>query len=353
MAVLVPVPDQAGDVRTVVEATVALDDVDAALDRLQLLLTLGVVAAHVLGLLLIFAVTSFALRPLTRIVDVVRAIGRGEYAARARLPRGADEAGELGRAFDTMLGEVQSTVERRERNEQMTRQFAADASHELKSPLTVISGYVDVLLRGGADDPPERERALIAIQRESSRMSRLVSDLLTLAQLEAGSWPMRQERVDLTFLAGALTDETRQRVEDRRIICLAEPDLIVLADADSLTRAIRNLVDNALHHVPPGGSVILEVVEQGSTAVITISDDGDGIAAEHLRHVFDRFYRIDGARSRNGSSTGLGLAITRAIILAHGGTIDVSSTQGAGTAFTISLPLAGDAAEKRLALTRA
>ena len=208
ISVLMPVTNDAERVVGMVQVDASLDAVDDTLDRLLLLLVVGVVVAHVVGLGLIFAVTSWWLAPLGRIVDVCRAIARGEYGDRSRLPKGGDELGELGRAFDTMIQEVEATVGQREQSELLTRQFAADASHELKSPLTVIGGYVDVLMRGGAEDRQQLERALTGIQREADRMSRLINDLLALAQLEAGSRVMQQHEVRIAELLEEIRDES-------------------------------------------------------------------------------------------------------------------------------------------------
>jgi two-component system OmpR family sensor kinase len=247
-----------------------------------------------------------------------------------------------------MLDEIQETVARREQSEQMTRQFAADASHELKSPLTVISGYVDVLLRGGADDAAARERALIGIQREASRMTRLVSDLLALAQLEAGGLPMQREEIDLAVFVREVYGEARQRSENRRFVLDMHSDehAMVRADRDGLARAMRNLIDNAVRHTDEGGEITLGLRAEARSAVILVSDDGNGIEAAHLPHVFERFYRADPARSHDGAgSTGLGLAITRALVEAHGGEVGVASTAGQGAVFTIRLPLVAPAAQ--------
>jgi two-component system OmpR family sensor kinase len=298
------------------------------------------VVAHVVGLGLIFAATSWSLAPLGRIIDVCRAIGRGEYGDRSRLPKGGDELGELGRALDTMIQEVEATVDQRERSELLTRQFAADASHELKSPLTVISGYVDVLMRGGADDRQQLERALTGIQREADRMSRLVNDLLALAQLEAGSRVMERQEVRIAEVLQEIRDESGLRSAERRFALSLDGDARVSLDEDALRQAMRNLIENAVRHTAEGGSVEIALTSDASAAVIRVTDDGPGIDAQHLPHIFDRFYRGDPSRKRTGGEAGLGLAITRALIEANGGSIRAENPPGGGASFVIRLPLA-------------
>jgi two-component system OmpR family sensor kinase len=352
ISLLVPVRDGDGAVVGIAQVDSSLDSVDDTLDRLLLLLTIGVVAAHVVGLGLIFAATSWSLAPLGRIIDVCRAIGRGEYGERSRLPKGGDELGELGRAFDTMIQEVEATVGQRERSEVLTRQFAADASHELKSPLTVIGGYVDVLMRGGATDREQLDRALSGIQREVERMSRLVNDLLALAQLEAGSRVMQKHEVRLAEVLTQIRDEARLQSSAREFRLSLDGDARVSLDEDALRQAMRNLVENAVRYTADGGAITIELTSDASAAIVRVTDDGPGIEPRHLPHIFDRFYRGDPARKRTGGEAGLGLAITRALVEANGGSIRAENPTAGGASFIMRLPLA-DPAPAMLDMERA
>ncbi len=344
IAVLVPFVDDDGEVVAFAQAETSLDSVDASLDRLLVLLTIGVVVAHVVGLGLIFAATSWSLAPLGRIVDVCRSIAHGAYGDRSRLPRGGDELGELGRAFDAMIEQVQATVGQRERSEVLTRQFAADASHELKSPLTVIGGYVDVLMRGGAEDREQLDRALAGIQRETERMSHLINDLLALAQLEAGSRPMQRHEIRVADLLREIHEESRLRSASREFRLELDGDARVVLDEDALRQALRNLVDNAVRHTEEGGVIAIGLTSDAVAAVVRVTDSGSGIDPQHLPHIFERFYRGDPSRKRSSSEAGLGLAITRALIEANGGSIRAESPTGGGASFVIRLPLASAAA---------
>ena len=224
---------------------------------------------------------------------------------------------------------------------QAHRQFAADASHELRSPLTVLGGYVDVLARTDLDSAT-RARTLAAMRREIDRLTLLSSDLLLLTQLEAGGGRLAARRVDLGDLIEDIGAAARMMGPDQRIEVARNGPVPVVADPDRLTQALMNLVDNAVRHTPPGGEVRLSVERRDSLAVAEIRNDGAVIAPEDLDHVFDRFYRVtDGAASQNGHHAGLGLAIVKAIAEASGGRAAASS-DATGTSFSILLPAAAD-----------
>jgi len=232
---------------------------------------------------------------------------------------------------------VQTTLEARERSEALVRRFAADASHELKSPLTVVAGYLDVLRRGGSGDGDQLDRALEGMRKETDRMSRLVGDLVTLAHLEA-SGAARHDEIDLAPLVRELREEGQIRSAAHEFELQAPEVLLVRADVEGVRHAMRNLLDNAIRHTPPGGTITLGLKRNGSIASISIADTGEGIEPQHLPHVFNRFYRVDAARARSEGSAGLGLAITKAIAEANGGSVAVESEAGKGSVFTLRLP---------------
>jgi len=300
----------------------------------QLRLVTGIVAGVVLVLAAAaaWAITRRGLGPLDRITTTADRIAAGDLAARTSLWPGDDEVGRLARAFDGMADRVDATF-------QAHRQFAADASHELRSPLTVLGGYVDVLARTDLD-AESRARTLEAMRREIDRLTRLSSDLLLLTQLEAGGGRLAARRVDLGDLVEDIGAAARIMGPDRRIEVVRNGPVPVEADPDRLTQALMNLVDNAVRHTPPGGEVRLSVERRDSLAVAEVRNDGIAIAPEDLDHVFDRFYRVtDGVASQNGHHAGLGLAIVKAIAEASGGRAAASS-DAAGTSFTILLPTA-------------
>ena len=251
------------------------------------------------------------------------------------------------------------------------RQFIADASHELRTPLTSIRGYTDVLLRGAVQDPATATQVLGQVRREAERMSRLVNDLLTLARLDEGR-PLELQAVDLAALAGEAVDQARLLAGEREVTLRNEAGHArVLADPDRLKQVLLILLDNALKYgrQDAGGWVRVRVGRSERGVFVSVSDNGPGIAAEDLPHIFDRFYRAQRAALRRMTDayaaardsgapanpravaptqpsdsgrpegSGLGLPIALALTHAHGGTLTVESQPGAGTTFVLELPL--------------
>ncbi|MEZ4515355.1 MAG: ATP-binding protein [Chloroflexota bacterium] len=227
------------------------------------------------------------------------------------------------------------TLERLERLFRSQQRFLADVSHELRTPLTSMRGNMDIMQRMEQYD----EQSVVVIQEEMERMSRLLGDLLLLARADSGGLPIRHERVELDNL---LFDVYRQmdRMEKQVDLELAEVDQVVVSgDDDRLKQLILNLVDNAIKYTPPGGRVSLSLTKDAGWAHIQVTDTGVGIPPEDLAHIFDRFYRVDKARTRSMGGSGLGLAIAKWVAQAHGGNIQVTSTVGQGTTFTVTLPI--------------
>jgi signal transduction histidine kinase len=279
-----------------------------------------------------FTVTWMApklFRPLETIAAHARQISRADDLSR-RLPDTGrqDEIGDLTMALN-------QTLERLEMLFRTQQRFLADVSHELRTPLTTVRGNVDLMRRMGVAD----DSFLDDIQAELERMTRLVNDLLLLARADVGGLPIARKPVALDTL---LLDVFRQlSMLDRGVdIVLEEVDQVsVLGDADRLKQLILNLADNAVKYTVDGGAVRLGLSKTSSEAHIMISDTGIGIPESDLPHIFDRFYRVDKARTRSHGGSGLGLSIVKWIVDVHGGTIEVESEVGKGTTFYVTLPL--------------
>lgn len=343
--------------------------------RLALYIIMGL--AFVVGLLLGAPLVSVALRPLSRITQVAGRVASGDLSQRVRLNHRDDEIGQLGATFDEMVARIEAAFGARQRSEERMRQFIADASHELRTPLTSIRGYTDVLLRGAKDDPETTERVLLATRREAERMSRLVNDLLTLARLDTGR-PLEMKPIDLLALAGECVDQARILAGEREVLMRTDGRgrLMVMGDPDRLKQVVLVLLDNALKYgrQSPDGWARLSVGRQDGQAIVQVEDNGPGIAPDDLPHLFERFYRAErAARQRRmtgapasatpappegapaapkAEGSGLGLAIAQAIARAHGGALTVRSVVGAGTAFTLTLPLGPTAATTTTTMTR-
>ncbi len=305
------------------------EQVDDALNLLLIVLVGGgmgaIVASAVVGRLL----ASQALRPIDTITRTALAISRADDLDK-RIPQVGpqDEVGRLTTTFNIMLDRLERLFRGQQR-------FIADISHELRNPLTTIRGNVDLMRRMNCVDLP----SLDAIQVESERMTRMVGDLLMLAQADAGQ-PIRRERVELDTLMLQVYRQVRPLAAGIELVIGAEDQATILGDPDRIKQLLLNLVDNAIKYTPQGGQVTLGLQRVEGRAQLSVADTGIGIPAQDLPHIFERFYRVDKARSRAAGGTGLGLSIVQWIVQAHGGKIDVQSEMGKGTTFTVWLPLA-------------
>jgi len=312
----------------------SLGEMDAALERLRLFLIAGILLGLVAAIAGGALIADRALAPIDRIARTAQQITQAEdLGRRIARPGPQDEVGRLVTTFNAMLDRLETLFRAQQR-------FVADASHELRSPLTAIRGNVDLLRRGAAADPPAQAEALSAIDAETARMTRLVTDLLTLAQADAGV-PLAQEIVELDALLLDVYRQTRDQAPHLTVRLGHEDQAPVSGDPDRLRQLLLNLADNAVKYTPAGGTVTLSLWHEDRWVRVAVRDTGIGIAPEELPHVFERFYRADKSRSRAAGGTGLGLAIAQWIAQAHGGRIEVESTLGAGSTFTVWLPLAG------------
>jgi two-component system phosphate regulon sensor histidine kinase PhoR len=229
--------------------------------------------------------------------------------------------------------------------ERMRRDFVANVSHEFKTPLTAIQGFAETLLEGALEDTQNSRRFLEIIRDHAVRLSRVTSDLLKLSLIEAGRMELEKRAVVVSDLVQACVETVRLKAERKGVALSAESagDLPpLLADASRLREALLNLVDNAVQYTPSGGRVSLKAARVGDSLVIAVSDTGIGIPRAEQGKIFERFYRVDDARSREAGGTGLGLSITRHLVEAHGGRVELQSEVGRGSTFLLILPMVLD-----------
>ncbi|MEU7911798.1 sensor histidine kinase [Microbispora bryophytorum] len=284
------------------------------------------------------------LRPLRRIEETAAAIAGGDLSRRVpALASPRTEVGRLRAALNVMLGQLEAAFAERERAQARMRRFVADASHELRTPLFGIKGFAELHRMGGL---PDADLTLGRIENEAGRLVRLVEDLLLLARLDEGedALPMDFAPMDLRTLAADAHNDLRA-LDPGREVTLTGPDggppgaAPVHGDEARLRQMVSNLVGNAVAHTPPGTPVRIGVGPAGGGGVLVIADEGPGMPAEEATRVFDRFYRVDGSRSRTGAGgAGLGLAIVRSIVAAHGGRVELRTRPGEGAAFRVVLP---------------
>jgi two-component system OmpR family sensor kinase len=269
---------------------------------------------------LVMIVVRRGLRPLRQMAGTADAIASGDLTRRVPEERAGTEVGRLGSALNEMLGQIEAAFSEKSASEERLRQFVADASHELRTPLTSIRGYSELLRRGGFADEGSRNKALMRIEEEATRMGGLVEDLLLLAELDRGR-PLRHEPVDLHRISADVVGDSNAVPHDHSLLLVPGPPVVVMGDAERLAQVAHNLVRNALAHTPAGTTVRVSTGVSGRMGCVEVADDGPGIPPGEADRVFDRFYQTD--RSRSGGGAGLGLAIVRAIAEALGGSADV------------------------------
>jgi two-component system OmpR family sensor kinase len=322
----------------VVEVSEPMTPIDSVLSGDVEELTIGGGALLLLVLILGLFLTSRALRPLRRLTATAGQLAGGDLRARSRLvPRG-DEVGQLASAFDHMADRIEDAFAAQRESENRVRRFIADASHELRTPVTALSGYIDVLRRGAAQSPEAMNAALGMMARESDRLRVLVLDLLTLARVDART-QQKPEDFDLVAALGRLLDEGVPGMPPRVDRDLSGSPVLVYCDRGAVATVVRNLLTNACKYAP-GARQVWSVRADGARARVDAHDEGPGIPAADLPHLFERFYRGEKTRTREEGGSGLGLSIVQGLVRAQGGDVAITSTEGAGTTVTFWLPLA-------------
>ncbi|MGD8456876.1 MAG: HAMP domain-containing sensor histidine kinase [Anaerolineales bacterium] len=288
--------------------------------------------ALLLALLLAYLISRWVAAPLQKMSGAAVAVAEGRRT-QVKLS-GPDEVRALGEAFNQMTQRVHASQESQ-------RDFVANVSHELKTPLTSIQGFAQAILDGTASAPDALKRAAQVIYDESGRMHRLVLDLLDLARLDAGTADLERAPLDLAQLLRAVAERFTPQSQEAQVYLSTEigelPSFI--GDGDRLSQVFTNLVDNALKHTPQGGQVAIRAHRNGEWVQVSVADTGPGIPPEELTRIFERFYQLDKARKGGaGRGVGLGLSIARQIIQAHNGTLSAQSKAGEGSVFIVSLP---------------
>ncbi len=286
---------------------------------------LGAAVAAVVGTIGARRITA----PLRGLADAARRIGGGDLNARVEVG-GDDEVGEVARTFNAMADELRRADESR-------RQLLADIAHELGTPLTVLQANVEGILDGVVETSPEK---MAALHTQVQILARLTKDLRDLSLAQQGRLPLDRRPLDLAVLVREVADLSRPVAEDKGVTLgvSAAPPLTVWADQDRMAQVLHNLVANAVRYTESGGRIAISAGRSDGDVQVEVADTGVGISPEELPHVFDRFYRVDRSRSRATGGAGLGLAIVRHLVEAHGGRVWVRSTPGVGSTFGFALP---------------
>lgn len=301
---------------------------------------IGASMGMILSLLVALVIVRRITDPVSEMTKVAGAISLGNYAARIRrLPN--NELGTLGEAINRLAAAVQANISRREKMEQIRREFSSNISHELKTPLTSIKGYVDTLLEGALEDKANNMRFLRIINNNAERMISLVSDLLSLATIEANEGVVELETVDWRPIVQEAIARQQIKANSKEITLetyIDEQDLMVKGSRKPMSHILENLLQNAINYTPAKGHIQIILRRDKGYIDLSVKDNGIGIAKQDQPRIFERFYRVDTARSRNEGGTGLGLAIVKHLVIQIQGMITVDSDIGRGSTFTVRLP---------------
>jgi len=294
------------------------------------------IALDVFFVILIIIIGSAAskrlLKPVRVMTDTVQNISINQLGTRLNVSGSKNELKDLARTFNNMLDRIQAAYEKQ-------NQFVSDASHELRTPISVIQGYASLLDRWGKSDSQVLEESITAIRTESENMKELIEKLLFLARSDKDTQKLEKEAFYINELVDEITRETDLIGNNHEVACTRSEKILVNADRKLLKEAFRVFVDNSVKYTPEGGKIKLECYLDKNSAVITIEDTGIGISEKDLPHIFDRFYRADKSRTKETGGTGLGMAIAKWIILRHEGTIKVQSKVNMGTKIFVTLPI--------------
>ena len=306
---------------------------ESAGDVLRPILQAGAIGLLV-SILLAWLISRWVAAPLQGMSKAAMAVADGDYRQTLKL-NGPQEVQNLAQSFNAMVDKVQTS-------QQIQRDFLANVSHELKTPLTSIQGFAQALLDGAVEEAEARDHAARVIFEESDRLRRLVEDLLDLARIDAGQIEFKRQPIDLQALLGSVVDKLILPAKEKGVVLenRLEAFPTMIGDGDRLAQVFTNLVDNAIKHTPSDRKVIVHGNAAQGWISIHVDDSGSGIPGEDLSRIFERFYQVDKAR-RGGKDrgVGLGLAISRQIVEAHGGRIVAQSTIGKGSRFTVQLPI--------------
>ncbi len=307
------------------------------LRSIQFKIIIWLLLVGALALLFSLLVTRMFTRPIGELSEGIRRMTGGDLSTRVNVS-GHNEFTDLAMAFNSMSEKIEALDKTRS-------QFVSNASHELKTPLSTMKILIETLLYQDPIDPAMTKDFLTDVNKEIDRLNRIVSDLLTLVNIDSGG-----TKLNLTDMSiSALLEEQVKRLlplareNGIEINLNARDDIHVTGDATKLQQVIYNVIDNAIKYTPRGGEVTITQTRAGRRVIVRIADTGIGIPADDLPHIFDRFYRVDKARSRATGGTGLGLSIVKQIVQAHGGTITAESVEGKGTTFIIELPIQANA----------
>lgn len=319
-------------ITNIVQVASSLEDMEKALHTLLLILSITIPSALAVASLGGNFLANRALRPVDEVTNTARAITSHNLNKRIQIKKVKDEIGRLAETFNEMISRLDQSFKQ-------IRQFSADASHELKTPLTVLKGEIEVALRRGRTGD-EYRTILRSNLEEINNMTKIVEDLLLLSRADAGEIPLIKARVDLSEFLSEIQVQSQvvATAKSMDVYFHNNQRVYALVDLLRLKSMMLNLVENGIKYSPPGSRIDITLEKEDGCALITVSDQGIGVPQEALPHIFDRFFRVDKARSRQEGGSGLGLSICKWIAEAHNGSISAKSEMGKGSVFIVRIP---------------
>ncbi len=333
--------DGGEEVIGVITVSAPLSGIEATVAHLSRLTTYsGIFAAAIAGILAL-SLSKTISKPLRQMTRSARELVKGNFQSRIEVtPSG--EMGELAETFNQAVDEIEKTMDEQKRLQQLRQYLLASVSHEFRAPLTSIQGFAEAMLDGFVEDEEDREQYLKVILDNTNYLKRLVNDLLELSSIESGHVELRWEKISPGSLLERVFQSVAPKAADKNIGitygCAAELEYI-WGDKDRLYQVLLNLMENAVSYTPEGGRVALYAGKEGEEAVFTAADSGPGIPADDIPFIWEKFYKVDKARTRADKGKGLGLAIVKELVEKHSGRVSVESEPGAGSTFYVTLPL--------------
>lgn len=337
--VAVPIGVNEGSIG-VVRLALPLSEIRSELRVIYRVVLFGGIVAVFIALLVGYFVSRSITRPIVQMTDIAESISKGDFSKKARV-RTDDELGALAKSLNKMADELESQLESLKKLNRVRTDFVANVSHELKTPLTSIMGFIETLEDGALYDKENGERFVSIIKKHTERISSIIDDLLSLSELELGKDRIKKEEFDLKKLVDELLLGFGHMLSVKKHALDADfkgKDFTIRADKDRIEEVFVNLVDNAIKYTNDGGRITVKLTENEEGFLFEIEDTGVGIPEDQLDRVFERFYRVDKTRSRQLGGTGLGLSIVKHIVQLHDGKIDIESNIDKGTKISITLP---------------
>ncbi|MBU1147315.1 MAG: cell wall metabolism sensor histidine kinase WalK [Candidatus Omnitrophica bacterium] len=326
----------------IVRLALPLSEIQSELRVIYRVVLLGGIISILIAFVIGYFISRGITRPITQMTDIAESISRGDFSKKASV-KSKNELGILARSLNKMADELQSQLESLKKLNTVRTDFVANVSHELKTPLTSIKGFIETLEDGALDDKENAQKFIGIIKKHTERISSIIDDLLSLSELELGKDRLNRQSFDLKKLVdeillgfGHALSAKRHSIETS----YNGKDFNITADREKTEEVFVNLIDNAIKYTNSNGKILVNLSENEDDFLIEIKDNGIGIPKEHLDRIFERFYRVDKARSRQLGGTGLGLAIVKHIILLNNGAIDIDSELNKGTRISFSLPKA-------------